>query len=145
MKRKFIGIVAAAAALAFALCLAGCSSGASGDSSIQAGLPEWANEAELTEQTQELIDQYNARDFDSVAKQCGTLGVSAEDFAESGNPILDQLGAFKSFGDVSYMNGKAKDGTPYATVVQMASYENGSAQFTVSFNEDDTVSGFYIK
>lgn len=145
MKKKILGIAAAAAVLAFALCLVGCSSGSSADSGIQAGLPEWANEADLTEQTQGLIDQYNARDFDGVAKQCEALGLSAEDFAESGNPILDQLGAFKSFGDASYMNGKAKDGTPYATVVQMASYENGSAQFTVSFNEDDTISGFYIK
>lgn len=142
--RKILVAFVATAALAFMLCLAGCSSGGSG-SDVQAGLPDWANETELTEQARELIDLYSARDFDAVAEKCSALGLSGEGFAENGNPILDQLGEFKNFGDVSYMNGKAKDGTPYATVVQMAAYENGTAQYTISFNEDDTVSGFYIK
>lgn len=143
MKKGLVAL-AAAVTMAFALCLIGCSSGGS-DSGVQEGLPEWANETELTEQTRELIDLYSTRDFDAVAEKCEALGLSAEEFAKNGDPIIDQFGAFKDFGDVAYLNGKAKDGTPYATVVQIATYENGSAQYTISFNEDGTVSGFYIK
>lgn len=32
-----------------------------------------------------------------------------------------------------------------ATIVQIANYENGSAQFTVSVNQDGSVSGFYVE
>ncbi|WP_139651822.1 DUF3887 domain-containing protein [Raoultibacter phocaeensis] len=142
--KKRLGVLVTMAALACALCLIGCSSSGSG-SDVQEGLPDWANETQLTEQTRELIDLYTARDFDAVAEKCEPLGLSAEDFAQNGDPILDQLGAFKDFGDVAYLNGKAKDGTPYATVVQIANYENGPAQYTISFNEDDSISGFYIK
>lgn len=35
--------------------------------------------------------------------------------------------------------------THIATIVQIANYENGSAQFTVSVNQDGSVSGFYVK
>ena len=142
--KKGLVVLAAAVTMALALCLVGCSSGGS-DSGVQEGLPEWANETELTEQTRELIDLCNARDFDAVAEKCEALGLSADDLTASVGAALDQFGAFKDFGDVAYLNGEAKDGTPYATVVQIATYENGSAQYTISFNEDGTVSGFYIK
>ena len=35
--------------------------------------------------------------------------------------------------------------THIATIVQIANYENGSAQFTVSVNQDGSVSGFYVE
>lgn len=35
--------------------------------------------------------------------------------------------------------------THIVAIVQIANYENGSAQFTVSVNQDGSVSGFYVK
>lgn len=35
--------------------------------------------------------------------------------------------------------------THIVAIVQIANYENGSAQFTVSVNQDGSISGFYVK
>ena len=139
--KRIAGVFAVAMALALVLCAVGCSSG---EPSVKQGLPDWANETEITEQVRELIELYVARDFEATAQQCEALGLTAEQYAEKGNLILDKLGAFKGYGDVAYLNG-IENGTPYATVVQIADFENGSAQFTISVNEDGTFSGFYIK
>ena len=135
-------VVLAAVAIAIAgVLLAGCA----GSGSLSEGLPEWGDEAALTEQAQDLMSDYSARDYEAVAQRCAGLGLSASDFAESGDAMLDTLGEFSSFADTVYMTGADDEGHAYAVVIQMADYASGSAQYTVSFYEDGTVCGFYAK
>lgn len=132
----------AAGAIAIAgVLLAGCV----GSGSLSEGLPEWGDEAALTEQAQDLVSDYSARDYEAVAQRCAGLGLSASDFAESGDAMLDTLGEFSSFADTAYMTGADDEGRAYAVVIQMADYASGSAQYTVSFYEDGAICGFYAK
>lgn len=119
--------------------------GCAGGSNVEAGLPEWADEAALAEQAQGLTDSYIARDFAAVARECSALGLSEQEFKDAGVDALDQLGEFKEYGDTAYMQGKDQSGKVYATAVQIANFANGTAQFTVSFYEDGSVCGFYFK
>lgn len=128
------------AALALILALTGCAT----SGSLEEGLPDWTDEQTVTQTAQQVIDAYNARDYDAVAQMCPALGLSAEEYAQSGDGLLDQLGAFTEYADAAFLHGET-DGTQYATIVQIANFENGSAQFTVSVNQDGSVSGFYVK
>lgn len=55
-------------------------------------------------------------------------------------PIEDKLGEFK---DVSKEVITEKDGL--AVVVLVGDFENGKAQFTITFNKDGVLEGLYIK
>ncbi len=101
---------------ALCACLAGCSGGGSG---LSEGVPEWADEAAVVQDAQAVIEDFSARDYAAVAAKGQTVGLTA-----------DQLqGA----------------GAEFVTVVQMADYENGTAQYTISFYEDGSLAGFYVK
>lgn len=139
--RTMLAALAAVAIAVAGVLLAGCA----GNGSLSEGLPEWGDEAALTEQAQALVSDYSARDYEAVAQRCAGLGLSAADFAESGDAMLDTLGEFASFADAAYMTGADDEGRAYAVVIQVADYASGSAQYTVSFYEDGTVCGFYAK
>ncbi len=159
--RLLLALLVAATATAGCFALAGCSTddtggaasdgsaadgtaASSADTAPQAGLPDWADEDALTQQARSLIERYNARDYGAVAQACAALGVTEDDWAEASDPLLDQLGAFQGYGDVAFMHADDGTGTVYATVVQAATYENATMQFTVSYYEDGSVCGFYI-
>ncbi len=138
--RLIAAIVGLFAALSFSLAMTGCAS----SGNLAEGLPDWADEQTVTQTAHEVIDAYSSRDYDAVAQMCPALGLSADEYAANGDPLLDQLGAFVQYGDHAFLHGES-DGTSFATVVQIAEYENGQAQYTVSVNQDGSVSGFYVK
>lgn len=141
MRGKLKLVVALAAAAVVALCVVGCSSG--GGEQATSGLPSWANEAELTERGLEVADALVARDYDKLYELVKMEGTSAEDLAKTIDPALDKCGAFKSYGDVSFLQGE-RDGREFVTVVQTIEFENVSDPMRVSYYEDGTCCGFYI-
>lgn len=142
---RMAGIAAMGAAAFLVLAAAGCTPEPTGNAGLQNGLPDWADADELVEQTRSLIELYSGRNFEGVAQACPALGLTAEDYASTGDKAIDQLGSLEGYGDHAFMQGADQTGRAYAVVVQIADYANGKAQYTVSFYEDGTVCGFYIK
>ena len=141
IKKRIFACLAVAAALAMCVIFAGCAGGGN----VEEGLPAWGDEAKLAEQAQALIDDYSARDYEAAAEACAGIGLTVDQLAETGDSMLDGLGAFESFGDAAYLKGADDAGKEYATVVQLANYAQGTAQYTVSFYEDGSVCGFFVK
>ncbi len=139
--RKKAAVAAAAFALALCALLAGCSGG----SGLDAGLPEWADEAAVTQEVQAIIEDFSARDYEAAAAKGQAIGLTADQLQGAGDTILDSLGALTGFADVAYANAEDASGNAYAVVIQIAEYENGSAQYTVSLYEDGSLAGFYVK
>ena len=107
-------------------------------------LPDWADTEVLDTQARAVIDTMNALDYEGVAALYDNPEVTADIFESSGETI-SAMGAFTGYGDAVYVGGKAQDGQEYATVIQVADYENGKLTFTVSFFEDGTLAGFFMK
>ena len=61
-------------------------------------------------------------------------------------PIVEDLGAFEEFDKEAVTGSKDKDTEQeFAVAVVKVKYEKRKAQFTISFDEDMKVGGFYIK
>ncbi len=109
-----------------------------------APLPDWADEETLTQQAQSVIDQMNAGDYAGIAALYNNPEVTAETFAPGGETVT-AMGAFTGYGDAACLGGKTQEGQEYGTVIQVADYENGKLTYTVSFFEDGTLAGFFVK
>ena len=141
MRKMLAFAVMAMFTLALCAFLAGCSGG----SGLSEGVPEWADEAAVVQDAQAVIEDFSARDYDSVAAKGQTVGLTADQLQGAGDAVLDALGALSGFGDSACMTGADGAGAEFVTVVQMADYENGTAQYTISFYEDGSLAGFYVK
>lgn len=61
-------------------------------------------------------------------------------------PIIKELGKFEEFEKEAVTGTEDKDTKEeFATVVLIGKYENGKAQYTISFNKSMKVVGFFIK
>lgn len=107
-------------------------------------LPDWAGEETLQKQGEEVIDMMNAQDYEGIAALYNNPEVTADTFAQSGEAVT-ALGAFTGYGDASYVGGKTDDGQAYGTVIQVANYEGGKLTYTISFFEDGTLAGFFVR
>lgn len=143
--RKLRKILMTASVAAFALAICAMLVGCGGGSALNDGLPEWADEAAIVQETQTVVEDFNARDYAAIAAKAEGIGLTADQLQSAGDAMLDNLGEFSDFGDVAFLNGDDGSGNIYATVIQIANYSNGNAQYTISFYEDGSLAGFFVK
>lgn len=108
------------------------------------------DEAEVKAAAEEVIEIVNDGDADTlVDEKWNTTMKSAVDkdmLREQVLPIVEELGAFESFEREAVTGSKDRDtDQEFAVAVVKAKYEKRNAQFTISFDEDMKVGGFYIK
>ncbi len=114
--------------------LGGCSS---------SKLSDAYNEDELKKDAQGIVSMICNEEYDKVIDQMSDNikgKISAEQLKEVWQPIKEKVGSFKSIEKEGVIG---KDGL--ATVVEVAEFENGKAQFTITYNEDMKLEGLYIK
>ncbi len=120
--------------------LSGCSEA---DEPVEEGLPHWISEDQIVSQMEEVVDDFNARDYEAISALFADESVTAEDLESSLSTVQDEYGSFVSYGDAVFLQGESR-GRSYATVIQDAVYENGTAEFRISFFEDGSLAGFYF-
>lgn len=108
------------------------------------GVPGWAAEEDLLAHAQQVIADFDSENYEALALASNGLLTTAQ-LQPVGAQVTQALGDFGSFGDVAYLQGMDSTGAPYATVVQGALYDRGNALYTVSFSEDGTLVGFYVR
>ena len=139
MKKKFRAIAA------FVLCLA-CLSGCKGTDKLS----DEYDADELKEAAKEVIELVNAKDYKTLTDTWWSAQMNAvipaEKMASDIGPVIDELGAFVSFDKEAVTGSKDKDtDQEFGVAIVKVKYENRSAQYTISFNKDMQVAGFYIK
>lgn len=96
---------------------------------------------------EEAVELLNADDFEGL-KAMSTDKLKESMSKETLDAARQQLGgdwgSFQSFGSV-YSSEIDQLGSWYAVVQLVAVYENRSITYTISFNEDMELSGFYMK
>lgn len=118
----------------------GCSKS---DASLEEGAPEWASEITLSEWTATVIQDFNEGNYQAIADSLVDGDITADSLREQSQEILNELGTFEAYEEAQYYTGESL-GRPYSCVIQETRYENGTAQFRISFFEDGKLAGFYF-
>lgn len=111
-------------------------------------LSEDFDEKEVKTGAEKVIELVNAGDFETLNDELSEQMKLAmpDDVWVSVKKIVDGKGAFQSFAKENVVGSKDKDtDEPFATAVVLAEYENGKIQYTISFDREMKVSGFYLK
>lgn len=119
--------------------LAGCSSTKLAD----------AFDAETVKATaQEAIDYLIAGEYDKVVAMMSeaTQAAITPDVLDSNMVAMnEQTGAFKEYKSTAVVGQKTSAGADTATAVIVASFEKRSVTYTVNFNTDMEIEGFWMK
>lgn len=112
-------------------------------------LPEQFEEDTVKESAEQAIGFFNEQDYQSIlgmssAEFQGILTV--DEFANQCDPYLEKCGSFKEISKTIFLGDVDKETqAAYGGVVMIGSYEEGTIQFTISFNEDMELTQFIIK
>lgn len=112
-------------------------------------LPDSFDETQVREEAEKVIGYFNDRDYQSIIDMGDKdlkANSTAESFAKTGDPILEEKGAFKEIGEAKIV-GKTdeKTGKSYGGAIITVTYENGEMEFTVAFNEDMEIAQFLVR
>lgn len=123
--------------LAFIICifsLVGCGA---------AKLSDTYSEDKLKAASEEVIKNLNEENYSAIINGFGDelkSKLTEDKLREPWKAMKDKLGKYDSISKIAFQE---KDGI--ATVVAICKYENGKAQFTLSFNKDMKMVGIYMK
>lgn len=113
-------------------------------------LSEDYDENEVKKAAEEVIDLVNAGEYDKLAEEKWNAqlkaALPAETMVSEVQPVVEELGAFKSFGNEAVAGSEDKDTEQeFAVAVVKAQYEERKAQYTITFDKKMKVAGFFIK
>lgn len=140
MKTRRIGIMAGI------FMLAGILAGCGGNQKLS----DKFDEGEVKEAAREVIEILNDGDVDTlVDEKWNTVMksmVGKELLKDEVLPIIEELGAFEEFDREAVTGNRDRDTEQdFAVAVVKVKYEKRKAQFTISFDEDMKVGGFFVK
>ena len=129
----FLGILALAA-------LSGC----------QESLSDEFQEDQVIAEAKEMVERINAGELEDVWEDTFNVvmqnGTDPEELQENIDYYMKDKGEFQDFDRIQVRGIPDRDtGTPYATAMVLAAYEDGKVMFTISFDTDMKCAGFYVK
>lgn len=118
-------------------------------------LPKWSdisestvfNEEQVKAEAEEIIRLYSADDFEAVTARMNeemkkVLNAATLQYTKS--QMKEEFGELLAFGNM-YASEAAQNGKRFAMVQVSVSYSNMSVTYTITFDEDMKLAGFYIK
>ena len=107
------------------------------------------NEDLVKEQAELVISLINEKDYDNVVELEGEdvkEALSKEVLDKVMTPIIDKCGTFKECNKITVLGHTDKNSSePIAIAVCQCKYENSSKTYTISFNKEMQIIGFYVK
>lgn len=122
-----------------AFCLAGCSS---------TKLAEGFDEAVVKETAQKAVDHLIAGEYEECVAMMGQemqAVLTAEDLAAAAEGVNAQAGAFQEYKSIAVVGQKDQNGADCAVAVIVAAFENRKVTYTVSFDMNMKMTGFWMK
>ena len=121
-----------------------------GVSGCQEALSEEFEEDQVIAEAKEMVERINAGELEEVWEDTFNVvmqnGTDPEELQENIDYYLKDKGEFQDFDKIQVRGITVRDtGTPYATVMVLAAYEDGKVMFTISFDTDMKCAGFYVK
>ena len=121
-----------------------------GVSGCQEALSEEFEEDQVIAEAKEMVERINAGELEGVWEDTFNVvmqnGTDPEELQENIDYYLKNKGEFQDFDKIQVRGITDRDtGTPYATAMVLAAYEDGKVMFTISFDTDMKCAGFYVK
>lgn len=120
-----------------------------GCQSLDTELPESFDEERMEEEALRAIDCFNEKDYQSVLDMgCTEFQefLTAEEFAEQCDPILDKRGKFREIIKTVSMGCKNEEGeVEYGGLILVADYEDGRICFHITINENMELMEFLVQ
>ena len=120
-----------------------------GCQSLGTELPESFDEERMEEDALRAIDCFNEKDYQSVLDMgCTEFQefLTAEEFAEQCDPILDKRGKFREIIKTVSMGCKNEEGeVEYGGLILVADYEDGRICFHITINENMELMEFLVQ
>ncbi len=113
-----------------------------------ARLPDSFDEEEVEEEALRSITFFHERDYQSIldmGSQELKESITAEEFAEQCDPILDKRGTFREIKKTVFFSSKGENKEEYGGTVMVGDYEEGRITFRILFNEKMELEGFFIQ
>lgn len=110
-------------------------------------LAEGFDEDTVREAAAAVLDYLIAGEYDSGMDMMSEMlrdALPKERLAEIMEEMNRQAGGFKEYKSIAVV-GQSSQGTEYATAVVVAEYENRNVTYTIVFNQDMEIDGFYMK
>jgi predicted small lipoprotein YifL len=111
-------------------------------------LPEGFDADVVTQKATEVVQYLTDRNYqaiEDVARQDVKEALNAGYLEEVLDSTIVALGAFEEISAVALAGVKGQSQEEYAAAVVIAVYENGKAQYTLSFDIDMALVGLYMK
>lgn len=113
-----------------------------------AKLSENFDESKLILSAEDIIHTVHNRDFSSFlenAVEQMKSAISEDSFNTQVVALVESKGDFVAFKNKVAVGSKGPNGENLGTVVVIAEYAKGKIQYTITFDEDMKLSGFYLK
>ena len=121
-----------------------------GLSGCQDALSDEFQEDQVISEAKEMVERINAGELEGVWEDTFNVvmqnGTDPEELQENIDYYLKNKGEFQDFDKIQVRGITDRDtGTPYATAMVLAAYEDGKVMFTISFDTNMKCAGFYVK
>lgn len=120
-----------------------------GCQSLGTELPESFDKERMEEKALCAIDCFNEKDYQSILDMgCTEFQefLTAEEFAEQCDPMLDKRGKFREIVKTVSMGCKNEEGeAEYAGFILVADYENGRICFNITINQNMELMEFLVR
>lgn len=140
MAERILGLLAG---VSMVICLL------SGCQPESAGLPDSFDEEKVKEEALHSVNLFNERDYQGILDMgCQELKelMTAEEFAEQCDPVLDKRGEFREIKKTVFLSSKdKKKEAEYGGTVMVGDYENGRITFHIIFDENMELTEFLIQ
>ena len=119
-------------------------------SGCQESLSDEFQEDQVIAEAKEMVERINAGELEDVWEDTFNVvmqnGTDPEELQENIDYYMKDKGEFQDFDRIQVRGITDRDtGTPYATAMVLAAYEDGKVMFTISFDTDMKCAGFYVK
>lgn len=143
--RKKVSVIVIAVLSILSFALAGCSASTQKSEALSSKF----NEATVKSTAESVVSLVNSGDYQKVSDMVSDslkTALSADVLKNAVSPVLAKAGDFDSISSDT-VSGivDTKTQKEFAVSVVMAKYKNQTVQYTISFDTDMKIEGFYIK
>ena len=134
------GVIALLMVVLLSISLSGCN--------MPQPLPDEIDEATVTATAKAAIDKANARDYEELVaffrQDLQESSMAISEWADALDPILDDAGDFIEYTGSSAL-GQEHDDVKSGIVIVQAKYQNKNLLYTIAFDIDSNMTGFWVR
>ncbi|MCI9142928.1 MAG: DUF3887 domain-containing protein [Lachnospiraceae bacterium] len=111
-------------------------------------LADGFDEATVKETVQKAVDHLIAGEYEECMEMMSQEmqeALTEEALAAAAGDVMAAAGEFQEYKSIAVVGQKDQSGADCAVAVAVASFENNKITYTVSFNADMEIIGFYMK